>query len=146
MKKLKQLISISALLAALLIAPAVQAQQKAESAADNAGAKSLLKAIPDNALGFVVVHNLSHADAAISRLGSAMQMPIPGVLTILKMQLGIQQGLDESGSAGIARFYRSNRRRTPGSDSHRSCLFRLATTRLSSTSFTRTTPARRSRR
>lgn len=88
--------------AILLMAPlAVQAQDSAGSAPEN-GASALMKAIPDNALGFVLVNNISQADAAISRLGTAMQMPMPGVLTILKMQLGIQQGLDEDGSAGIA--------------------------------------------
>ena len=102
MKTLKLLISIPMLFAALLVARRLQAQNDAGPAALGSVRKALLKAIPSNALGFVVVNNLSQADAAISRLSSAMQMPMPGVLTILKMQLGIQQGLDENGSAGIA--------------------------------------------
>ena len=52
-------------------------------------AGAFLKAFPAMYARLRGGDNLSQADTAISRLSSAMQMPMPGVLTILKMQLGI---------------------------------------------------------
>ncbi len=73
-------------------------------AADESAAKTepVLKAIPDNALGFLLVKDLAKTDKALARIGTLVQSPIPSVLELFKQQVGIQGGLDEHGSAALA--------------------------------------------
>jgi hypothetical protein len=62
----------------------------------------VLRAIPDDALWFVLVKNLGQTDTSLSKLGVVVKVPVPSVLSLLKLQAGIQEGLDASGSAAIA--------------------------------------------
>ena len=73
-------------------------------AADSAGASdlSVLKAIPEDAFAVVVVAHLDKADEQIGKLTQEMQIPAPPVLQMLKARAGVQEGLDEHGSAAMA--------------------------------------------
>jgi hypothetical protein len=73
-------------------------------AADSAGASDLtvLKAIPEDAFAVVVVAHLDKADEQIGKLTQEMQIPAPPVLQMLKARAGVQEGLDEHGSAAMA--------------------------------------------
>lgn len=64
-------------------------------------ADPVLKQIPDDALGFLLIKNLDKTDKAISKLGTAIDAPIPSLLSLLKGQAGIHEGFDENGSAAI---------------------------------------------
>lgn len=91
------------LVAAILLAAIATAQISwAADPSPSTEADSVLKAIPDNALGFLVIKDLANADKAISKLGEVVQAPIPSQLELWKQRAGIQDGLDENGSAAIA--------------------------------------------
>ncbi len=61
-------------------------------------ADDFLKLVPDSALGFVVINRPAAADAKLQALGRRMQIPMPGLLAMLKQQSGIHEGWDENGS------------------------------------------------
>jgi hypothetical protein len=63
-----------------------------------------LAVIPDDALGVAVVRNLSETSAAVARLTQKMQIPAPDLLGLAKSYAGIDQGLNEKGSAAAAIF------------------------------------------
>jgi len=86
---------LPAFLAALLLA-ALAAVAPAAPAA-----KGVLGAIPDGALAFSVFHRLGQTDAKIQKLAGELQLPVPGALAILKKAAGVQEGLDEKGSAAM---------------------------------------------
>lgn len=62
----------------------------------------VLDSIPEDALAVVVVNKLDKADEQVGKLTSEIQLPNPGLLQLMKMQTGIQEGLDEKGSAAMA--------------------------------------------
>ncbi|HEX4000547.1 MAG TPA: hypothetical protein VHX65_18505 [Pirellulales bacterium] len=103
MKRTRRLAILAMLFTVLAIAPRAWAQKDAAPAASGGSASdAVLKAIPDDALGFVVIKDLAQTDKAISKLGAALQAPVPSVLSLFKLQAGIQEGLDENGSAAVA--------------------------------------------
>ena len=63
---------------------------------------AVLKVIPEDAYAVVVVTHLDKADEQISKLGQEMQMPVPPVLQMLKARAGVQEGVDDHGSAAMA--------------------------------------------
>jgi hypothetical protein len=65
------------------------------------GRDDVLNAIPDDALGFAVVHNVSDASRSIGELAKVMQAPAPDVLSLAKGMAGVQKGLDEQGDLAI---------------------------------------------
>jgi hypothetical protein len=100
MKTARRLITTALFFTALLAATSIQAQSNSAPAAE-----PVLKAIPDDALGFILVKNLGQTDKAIFKLVAMVQAPppnTPSLLSLLKSQAGIQEGLDENGSAAIA--------------------------------------------
>lgn len=70
--------------------------------APRAWARDALTLVPQGALGFVVVNDLTAASEKIQRLATQMKAPAPPMLMALKMQSGIQVGLDEKGDALMA--------------------------------------------
>jgi hypothetical protein len=64
-------------------------------------AEDYLTLVPDSAWGCVVVNQPAEVDVKLQALGREMQMPVPGVLALLKMQTGIQEGIDEKGSVVV---------------------------------------------
>lgn len=97
MKASRRMLASAMFLTALVFAPAIRAEADPAPAA-----LPVLKAIPDDALGFVLVNNLAQTDKAISNLAAKLQAPLPDVLSMFKSQAGIKEGLDENGSAAIA--------------------------------------------
>jgi hypothetical protein len=59
-----------------------------------------LKNIPEDALGFAVVRNISEGNAKLVALAKIVNAPMPGgdPLTVVKKKLGLEKGLDEKGS------------------------------------------------
>jgi hypothetical protein len=59
-----------------------------------------LKVVPDDALGFGFVRNIGETSAKIEALAKLVNAPLPGApLATIKQSVGIDQGLDEKGSA-----------------------------------------------
>ncbi len=61
-----------------------------------------LEVIPDDALGFAVIRDLSDANDKVTKLTQKMQLPVPDVLSMVKSFAGVDQGLDEKGGLAIA--------------------------------------------
>ncbi len=55
----------------------------------------ILKLVPEQALGFVVVNRPAAADAKLQQLGREMKLPIPSLLAKLEGPGGIRAGLDK---------------------------------------------------
>ena len=67
-------------------------------------ADDLLTVIPGSALGFAAVRHLSGVDAKLLALAQQVGVPAPSPLAIAKMRFGMQEGVDEQGSAAVALF------------------------------------------
>jgi hypothetical protein len=65
------------------------------------GRDDVLSAIPDDALGFAVVHNVSDASRSIGELAKVVQSPAPDLLNLAKGMAGVQKGIDEQGDLAI---------------------------------------------
>jgi hypothetical protein len=69
-------------------------------------AESILDYVPDDALGFAVVRNLSATNAKMERVIALFQdaspMPIPAPLPVIKAATGLGAGVDEQGDAVLA--------------------------------------------
>ncbi len=52
-------------------------------------------------MGFTIINHLSQLDRSINAIAQQFQIPQPGVLSMMKMKAGIQEGLDEDGSAAF---------------------------------------------
>lgn len=63
-------------------------------------ADNVLKAIPKNALGFVVVNRLGESDAKLQKFSQRLQLPVPSGLVMLRNS-GLGDGLDEKGQAAL---------------------------------------------
>ena len=63
---------------------------------------SALKLVPEDALAVVVFNRLDKVDEQIGKLAKETQFPAPTLLPMIKMVTGIQEGLDEHGSAALA--------------------------------------------
>ncbi len=85
--------------------PAPGAANRAPDAAGNPLAKAaevdVIKLVPDEALGVVVLTRLIDADAKVAMVSKKLQIPLPGLLTLAKTLLGAQAGLNDEGSAAI---------------------------------------------
>jgi hypothetical protein len=62
----------------------------------------VLKLVPDDALAVLIVNHLNQADEQATKLTGEMQIPVPGLLSLLKMHAGIHEGVDDRGSAVLA--------------------------------------------
>jgi hypothetical protein len=65
-------------------------------------AASALNLVPEDALAVVVFNRLDKVDEQIGKLAKETQFPTPALLPMLKMVTGIQEGLNEHGSAVLA--------------------------------------------
>lgn len=61
-----------------------------------------LEVIPDRALGFAVIKDLSDANDRLTKVTQKMQLPVPDLLTMAKGFLGVDKGLDEKGGLAVA--------------------------------------------
>jgi hypothetical protein len=61
----------------------------------------VLRAVPADAVGFAVVHNLTEASRSIQDVAKLVQAPAPDFLSLAKGMVGIQKGLDEQGDLAI---------------------------------------------
>jgi hypothetical protein len=66
------------------------------------GDEALLKAIPDDALGLVVVNHLADTAKKIEAIGAKVNAPLPSLLPTLKAIMGLTAGVDEQGTVGVA--------------------------------------------
>jgi hypothetical protein len=66
-----------------------------------AQAAGILEAIPNDALGFAVVHNLTETSRSIDEVAKLVRAPAPELLNRAKAMTGVQKGLDEHGDAAI---------------------------------------------
>ncbi|MGO9113153.1 MAG: hypothetical protein ACLP9L_28295 [Thermoguttaceae bacterium] len=64
-------------------------------------AEDVFKLVPDSALGLLVINRPAAADAKFQALGRRMQLPVPGLLAMLKQHSGVQEGWDESGTIAL---------------------------------------------
>ncbi len=64
-------------------------------------AESVLKLVPEDALGLVVVNGLAKADAAIGQVAEKVGAQAPSLLAILKLSAGVTEGLNEQGSGAL---------------------------------------------
>jgi hypothetical protein len=64
-------------------------------------AEDLLKVIPEQALGFVLVNRLAESNAKIQALCRELQVPAPSPLSLFKAQAGVKEALNEKGTAAI---------------------------------------------
>ena len=67
-----------------------------------ADAADVLKVVPNDALGVVVINNAGQTEAKIKRLAGQLQLPQVGVLAKLKSDLGVQKGIDDRGCFALA--------------------------------------------
>ena len=63
--------------------------------------ETVLTAIPSDALGFAVVHNLADASRSIGEVAKLVQAPAPDLLALAKNFSGIQKGLNDQGDLAI---------------------------------------------
>lgn len=72
------------------------------SAAATQAADDVLKLVPDDALGVVVVHRMGETNDKARALALRLKVPPFDVLSTAKLTLGITDGLDEKGSVAVA--------------------------------------------
>ncbi len=65
-------------------------------------AADVLQAIPDTALAIVLVNRLEETSDKLERLAGQVHAPQQSLLTLLRVQTGIHEGLDEKGTAALA--------------------------------------------
>jgi len=67
-----------------------------------AAAEDVLKLVPDNALGAVVVNRVGETNEKLRALALRLKVPPFDFLSTAKLTLGLQEGLDEKGSVALA--------------------------------------------
>jgi hypothetical protein len=67
-----------------------------------AAGTDLVKLIPEDALGFVVINNLAEADAKLQQTAKRLQVPMAGAQGAIKALAGIEKGFDQKGAVGLA--------------------------------------------
>ncbi len=67
-------------------------------------AADLLDEVPNDALGFVVVHNLSAFDAKVGRLATTLHHNLPRPLELLQLTAGVSEGLKADGDIMLVLF------------------------------------------
>lgn len=71
-------------------------------------AANVLTEVPSDALGFVLVRNLSSADTKVSQLATLLQRNVPRPLQFLKDFAGISEGINPNGDFLLALFPSAN--------------------------------------
>ena len=89
---------------ALLLSLAAGATAPAQS--------DVFEAVPGDALGVIVIHQLGDTAARIEKMGHKMQLPVPALLPAIQAQVGIQEGIDPKGSVAILIMPRKEGTRT----------------------------------
>ena len=69
---------------------------------------NVLNELPNDALGFVLIHNLSTVDAKVGQLGALLQRNIPRPIAFLKEFAGVGEGLNPDGDVLLALFPESH--------------------------------------
>ena len=67
-----------------------------------AEAADVLKVVPNNVLGVVVINNVGQTDGKIQQLAGQLQLPQLGLLTKTKTDLGLEKGIDDTGCFALA--------------------------------------------
>jgi len=67
-----------------------------------AAADDVLKLVPDNALGVVVVNRVGETNDKIRALALRLKVPPVDLLSTAKLSLGLQEGFDDKGSLALA--------------------------------------------
>lgn len=80
-------------------APAPQKEAGAKGAAST---QSALEIVPQGALGFGIIRNISELDAKIGGLAKDLQIAAPGALATIRALSGVQEGLEDKGSVVVA--------------------------------------------
>lgn len=62
----------------------------------------LFKAIPDDALGIVVVNRLADTTQKIEAVGATLNIPVPSLLPMLKITTGVGDGINDRWAVGLA--------------------------------------------
>ncbi|HWA98217.1 MAG TPA: hypothetical protein VG713_06975 [Pirellulales bacterium] len=62
----------------------------------------VLKQLPDSALAVILVNRLGATSKKIESIGQRLHLPVPGLLPIAKLRLGLNEGVDDEGSAAMA--------------------------------------------
>jgi hypothetical protein len=65
------------------------------------GREGVLNAIPQDVLGFAIIHNLDEAGSSFEDLAKLVQAPLPDLLNWVKERTGLREGLDEQGDAAL---------------------------------------------
>ncbi|MFQ6048389.1 MAG: hypothetical protein ACE5K7_03385, partial [Phycisphaerae bacterium] len=81
--------------------PAVTAPPPVTARVPATGPSDVLRAIPADAWGFVVIRNMQGLSNKIAALGQQLSLPVPAILPMLKGLTGILVGLDDSGSLAV---------------------------------------------
>jgi hypothetical protein len=99
------MITLRRIIGAMLVLSIAACFDVAVQAADSTPPGAVLpglKLVPNDALAVVIINHLNQADEQVRKLAGEMQIPVPGLLSLLKMQAGIHEGVDDSGSAILA--------------------------------------------
>jgi hypothetical protein len=72
------------------------------AAAGSAGAADVLEVVPSDAMGVLVINNLGQTDAKVQQLAGQLQLPQVAMLTKIKSDLGLEKGIDDTGSLAVA--------------------------------------------
>ncbi len=63
--------------------------------------EGILTVIPDDAIGFAVVHDLAATSSSIGEVAKLVQAPAPDLLSMAKAMSGVSQGVDEQGDLAL---------------------------------------------
>ncbi len=72
------------------------------SATVGAAGEDVLALVPKDALGFAVINRLSDVSEKLGKVSRDLELPFPDLLILLKMKLGITEGLNEKGNMLLA--------------------------------------------
>ncbi|MEO2046779.1 MAG: hypothetical protein ABGX16_09430 [Pirellulales bacterium] len=64
--------------------------------------ENVLTLVPENALGFVVVNRLADVSEKLGKHAQELELPLPDLLMMLKMKLGLTEELNEKGNLMLA--------------------------------------------
>ena len=79
-------------------------------------AEDVVRLVPCQALGFVVVHHVGDADVKLQKIAKQVQAPFGSLLMMAKGTAGISKGLDEKGDAAMIVMSLKGRRAPAGGD------------------------------
>ncbi|MCH2115274.1 MAG: hypothetical protein MK171_10240 [Pirellulales bacterium] len=85
-----------------LLAVAVFLSAAYDARGQGARGQGVYNYLPEDALGFVALRNLSQLDAKASRLTKLFELPLPALLALLNFSTGLEAGLDPQGELLVA--------------------------------------------